>query len=76
LSVYPNPVRRGEKFSLCTAEGIGEVQVEIINAFGQTETLRTMSLQTTITAPNVASVYTLRITVEGKGTCYRRLGVK
>jgi hypothetical protein len=76
LSVYPNPVRRGEKFSLCTAEGIGEVQVEIINAFGQTETLRTMSLQTTITAPNVAGVYTLRITKEGKGVCYRKLIVR
>jgi hypothetical protein len=76
LSVYPNPVRRGEKFSLCTAEEIGEVQVEIIDALGQIETLRTMSLQTTITAPNVSGVYTLRIIKEGKGTCYRKLIVR
>jgi hypothetical protein len=76
LSVYPNPVKRGEKFSLCTMEEIGEVQVEIINALGQIETLRTMSLQTTITAPNVPGVYTLRIIKEGKGTCYRKLIVR
>ena len=27
-------------------------------------------------APKVAGIYTLRITVEGKGTCFRRLVVE
>ncbi len=77
LQVFPNPVRRGENVTLgLAADEIGEAQVEIINALGQIETVRTTSLQTTIAAPSVAGVYTLRITVEGKGTCYRKLVVR
>ena len=76
LQVFPNPVERGQSVSLSlSAEEMGEIQVEIINALGMVETRRTTSLQT-ITAPNVAGVYTLRITVEGKGTCYRKLVVR
>ncbi len=77
LQVFPNPVRKGENVSLSlSADEIGKVQVEIINALGQVETIRTTTLQTTIAAPSVAGVYTLRITAEGKGTCYRKLVVR
>jgi hypothetical protein len=76
LHVFPNPVARGAQFTLgLTADEIGKVQIEIINALGVVETMRTMSVQT-IAAPDVAGVYTLRITVEGKGTCYRKLVVR
>jgi len=76
LHVFPNPVARGEQFTLgLTANEIGKVQIEIINALGVVETWRAASVQT-ITAPDVAGVYTLRITVEGKGTCYRKLVVR
>jgi hypothetical protein len=77
LNVFPNPVAHGENISLgLTADEIGEVYVEIINILGMVvETRRATSLHT-ITAPMVAGVYTLRITVEGKGTCYRKLVVK
>ena len=74
LQVFPNPVDKGQTFSLGNSE-TGAVRVEIINALGVVETLRATSLQT-IAAPNVAGIYTLRITVEGKGTCYCRLVVK
>ena len=74
LQVFPNPVDKGQTFSLGNSE-TGAVRVEIINALGVVETLRATSLQT-IAAPNVAGVYTLRITVEGKGTCYRKLVVR
>ena len=74
IDVYPNPVERGQTVRLGMADGeIGEVQVDIINALGVlVETRRATSLQ----APNVAGVYTLRITVEGQGTCYRKLIVR
>jgi hypothetical protein len=77
LHVFPNPVARGENVSLGQTEyETGEMQIEIINALGVVvETLRATSVQT-ITAPDVAGVYTLRITVEGKGTCYRKLVVR
>jgi hypothetical protein len=76
LHVFPNPVARGEQFTLgLTANEIGKVQIEIINALGVVETLRTTSVQT-IVAPNVSGVYTLRISVEGRGTCYRKLVVR
>ncbi len=77
LYVYPNPVAKGQLFSLVsTKDEIGEMQIEIINALGVVvETLPATSAQT-IAAPDVAGVYTLRITVEGKGTCYRKLVVR
>jgi len=75
LQVFPNPVEHGQTITFGMADDMGEVQVEIINALGMVETRRATSLQT-IAAPNVAGVYTLRITVEGKGTCYRKLIVR
>ncbi len=76
IHVFPNPVARGENVSLGSTEGIGKVQVEIINSLGVVvQTLRATSVQT-IAAPDVAGVYTLRITAEGKGTCYRKLVVR
>ena len=77
LQIYPNPVEHGQTISLgLSAEEMGVVQVDIINALGTVvETRRTTSLQT-VTAPNVAGVYTLKITIEGKGTCYRKLVVR
>jgi hypothetical protein len=76
LNVFPNPVACGEVLNIVMpAEDLGEMRVEIINALGVVETCHGASLQT-ITAPDVAGVYTLHITVEGKGTCYRKLVVK
>ena len=78
VQVYPNPVNRGERFSINVADDVrGPVYVEIVNALG-VETLRAMSEQTPtqLTAPAVAGVYILRITVEGKGTVVRKLVVK
>ena len=77
LQVYPNPVERGRMISLGTADTeIGTMQVEIINALGIVVETRFIASQNTIIAPTVAGVYTLRITVEGKGMCYRRLIVR
>ena len=78
MQVYPNPVNRGERFSINVADDVrGPVYVEIVNALG-VETLRAMSEQTPVSmvAPVTAGVYTLRITVEGKGTIIRKLVVK
>ncbi len=78
LNVYPNPVGRGQKVSLGLDAGTtGKVQVEIINALGVVvETRRATTAQTEIAAPGEAGVYTLRIAVEGKGACHRKLVVR
>jgi len=76
LQIFPNPVEHGQTISLGKADDMGVVQVEIVNALGTVvETLRATSLQNVI-VPNTAGVYTLRITVEGKGMCYRKLVVR
>ena len=78
VQVYPNPVNVGERFSINVADDVKTpVRVEIVNALG-VETLRATSVQTPaqLTAPATAGVYTLRITVEGKGTVVRKLVVK
>ena len=79
VNIFPNPVSCGEQFSLGlpTVETLRATSVQIVNALGVVvETLRAMSVPANITAPKVAGVYTLRITVEGKGTCFRKLVVK
>ena len=78
INIFPNPVNCGEQFSLglSAVETLRATSVQIVNALGAVvETVCTPSLQT-ITAPKVAGVYTLRITVEGKGTCFRKLVVR
>jgi len=76
LHIFPNPVAHGESISLgLTNEEIGKVQIEVINALGMVvETVHT-SVHA-ITAPKVPGIYTLRITSDGKDTCYRKLIVK
>ena len=78
VNVFPNPVERGGQFSLgMTGIETGKVRIDIINALGMVvETRHGTSLQTTLAAPRVSGVYTLRITVEGKGVCYRKLVVE
>jgi len=77
LHVYPNPVEHGQTISLgLNNEEMGEVRVEIMNTLGAVvETVRTTSLET-IAAPTVPGVYTLRITIDGKDTCCRKLVVR
>jgi hypothetical protein len=78
VHVFPNPVSRGANVSLgMTEDTSGEVQVEIINALGAVLSVETSTkLPSSIKAPEVSGVYTLRITVKGKGTCYRKLVVR
>jgi hypothetical protein len=76
LHVFPNPVNHGERFSIDLPEG-SKVRVEIVNAIGTVLSTETsIKGPASILAPNTAGIYTLRITVEGKGTCYRKLVVR
>ena len=78
LRVYPNPVNAGERFSIgLNAESKAPVRVEIVNALGVTVSVET-STQTpaSIKAPEAAGIYTMRVIVDGKGMCSRKLIVK
>jgi RPA family protein len=77
LQIYPNPVNRGERFSINIANDVkSPIYVEIVNALGVViETVYTSSEQTII-APNVTGVFTLCIIIDGKGTLVRKLVVK
>ena len=78
LRVYPNPVNAGERFSIgMNAECKAPVRVEIVNALGITVSVETSTqAPASIVAPVTAGVYTLRVTVDGKGTAVRKLVVK
>ena len=77
LQIFPNPVNGGELLNIgLSEENLGKVRVEIINAMGVVVETRSIASHQTVTAPEVAGVYTLRITMEGKGTCYRKLVVE
>lgn len=75
LNVYPNPVNRGETFSIGLTE-TRMANVKIINAIG-VETMRATSVQSpaTFKAPEIPGVYTLQVTV-GENTFCRKLVVR
>ncbi len=76
LQVYPNPVSSGESFSLSLPENC-KARVEIVNALGMVLSNEiTTKAMVSMKAPSAAGVYTLRITMEGSGTCSRKLVVK
>jgi hypothetical protein len=77
VKVYPNPVNRGERFSIgMNAKSKSPVQVEIINALGAVVSMETLTqTPASIVAPITAGVYTLRISCE-EDTCYRKIIVR
>lgn len=77
IKVYPNPVERGQMLNIGMAEESSDIQITIINAMG-IEIGHEVSQETPakVKAPSTSGVYMLRITVEGKGICYRKLIVK
>ena len=73
---YPNPVNCGEQFSIgLTHDMTSPVYVEIINTLGVVvESLRVTSSQT-LTAPNVAGVYMLRL-IDGNNVKTQKIVVE
>ena len=78
LQVYPNPVEAGMMFSIGSLLNVdGEVRVEIVNAVGAKVAEQTsVKMPATIKAPNTAGVYMLRVIINGKETCCRKLVVR
>jgi len=76
LQVYPNPVAPGQRISITLPIG-SKVRVETVNALGAIVSTETSTkAPVSILAPNISGVYTLRITVDGKGTYCRKLVVE
>ena len=80
ISVFPNPVACGENVSLGIADEFGsKVSVEIINAVGmvvKTQIISSLQSSPLLTAPETSGIYTVRVTVEDKGTYCKKLIVK
>ena len=78
IKLFPNPVWRGETFGIESSLTSGaSVKVEIINALGTVvSTVTSTRCPETLVAPKTAGVYTVRITVDGLGTCCKKLVVK
>ena len=78
MRVYPNPVERGERFSIGMNDAEERpVRIEMVNALGalvKSETLN--QYPATLVAPATAGVYTLKIVVDDKTVVCRRLIVK
>jgi len=78
LTLYPNPAERGQELRLGTLpEDGGEVLLEVVNAMGTVlYSSSSARMPSRVQAPETPGVYTLRITVEGKGTCCKKLVVR
>ena len=78
IYVYPNPVERGERFSLGMNDSEERpVRIEMINALGVLVKAETLSQwPASMVAPATAGVYTLKIVVDDKTVVCKRLIVK
>ena len=77
LHVYPNPVKAGERFSIALPASSKVERVEIVNVLGAVVSVETSTkAPASILAPNTPGVYTLRVTVENKGSYSKKLVVK
>jgi hypothetical protein len=77
-SVFPNPVERGQLLSvgLDAREG-SPIRVEVVDELGVVvSTVTSTEEPVHVKAPRISGVYLLRIYVEGKGRCYRKLVVR
>jgi len=76
LHIYPNPVSCGEHVSI-TLSIDSKVHIEIIDALGtKVSSETTAQAPAYILAPSTPGVFTIRITVGGKGVYNRKLIVK
>ena len=76
MTLYPNPVMKGEKVRIMMA-GDQKVVVEITNTLGKVVSVETVtSISTGITAPEAAGVYTVRIISEGNEVKCQKLVVR
>ena len=78
LRVYPNPVERGERFSIGLNDAEERpVRIEMVNALGALVKAEVLSQwPATLVAPATAGVYTLKIVVDDKTVVCRRVVVK
>ena len=78
LQVYPNPIESGRNFSIGSlSDNHGTIRVEVVNALGAVVAVEeTTEFPSTFKAPATPGVYTLRITVDGKGTVCLKLVVR
>ena len=78
LNLFPNPVERGARFTLGVKTETNEpVRVEIINALGSVVAVEvSTTLPSTLVAPRVTGVYTVRIITSSKHTYCKKLIVR
>lgn len=78
LTIYPNPVSKGEIFRIdASSDATESVTIEIVDALGSMVFAKTVNDQPiSVTAPCTAGVYTIRIIIEGKVSYCRKLIVK
>ena len=78
VKVYPNPVNRGEQFSIFLADAEAHlIRLEIIDALGAiVSTVTSTKLPASFVAPETTGVYTVKILVDNKAVYCRKLVVR
>ena len=76
IALYPNPVDRGQNFTLNIPKEEVVIDVTIVNALGSIVRHDTGALKSTITGLPVAGVYTIKAHCRSGNTYYGRLIVK
>ena len=75
LYVFPNPVSKGETFSIALPNGFENATVELVNALGARVATQKAN-DNTVTAPNAAGVYTVRVSDNQGNSKTARIVVK
>jgi hypothetical protein len=78
VQVYPNPVNRGEQFSIGLADTEARlIRVEIMNALGAIVSTQTSTkLPASLVAPETTGVYTVKILVDNKTVYCKKLVIR
>ena len=76
LSVYPNPVSKGETVRIMMNADENPVRFEIVNSLGKVVSATTTGFASGIEVPEAAGVYMVRVITEGNGVKCHKLVVK
>jgi len=76
MTVYPNPVKKGDNVSVIMAEETTSMQVEVLNALGEVVSVETFGQsQAQVKMPDMPGVYMVRIMTNGN-THFRKVVVE
>ncbi|MDR1673646.1 MAG: T9SS type A sorting domain-containing protein [Bacteroidales bacterium] len=77
ITVYPNPVARGNTLTIDIADNVGEITISLYNTVGKViRTLKTSDKKIEIEAPDACGIYLIRCINKQKVIAIEKIVVK